>query len=169
MDSPPKCNFASCANIAIAAAARFPANTLTKESPGRKRSGHALTLCKAPPYQPCSQPFATNVPVSFDVRPCANTFSIGFGAVVDVRPSVALVAEAIPTFVNETDLGIHRMPFSFGIQKKFFHHAFTFGFTTAPDTNTSQRIATRSIFLLEPKSDTPSGMFVGFDIMRQFP
>lgn len=62
-----------------------------------------------------------------------------------------------------------RMPFSFGVQKKIFYHAFTFGFTTAPGTNTSQRIATRSIFLLEPKSDTPSGMFVGFDLMRQLP
>ena len=127
------------------------------------------SLINPPPYQPCSQGLATNVPASFNVRPCANTFSVGFGAAVDVRPSVALVAEVIPTFVNETDLGIHRMPFSFGIQKKLFHHAFTFGFTTAPGTNTSQRIATRSIFLLEPQSDTPSGMFVGFDLMRQLP
>ena len=126
-------------------------------------------LTAAPAYQPCSQQFASTVPVSLKVRPCANTFSVGFGFAVDVRPTVALVAEGIPTFMNGTDLGIHRMPFSFGIQKKIFHHAFTFGFTTAPGTDTSQRIATRAIFLRQPDNDTPSGMFVGFDLMREIP
>jgi hypothetical protein len=104
-----------------------------------------------------------------NVRPCADTFSVGFGVAVDVRPTVAFVGEVIPTAVNGTDLGIHRMPFSFGIQKKIYHHAFTFGFTTAPGTTTAQRIATRAIFLPDPQGDTPSGMFVGFDIMRQLP
>lgn len=121
------------------------------------------------PYQPCAQPLANGVPVSFHVHPCEDTFSVGVGASVDVRPTVALVGEVIPTAVNATELGIHRMPFSFGVQKKIFHHAFTFGFTTAPGTTTSQRIGTRSIYLLDPHSDTPSGMFVGFDIVRQFP
>jgi Membrane bound beta barrel domain (DUF5777) len=127
------------------------------------------SLINPPAYQPCSQQFANDVPLSLHVRPCANTFSIGFGVAVDIRPTVALVAEGIPTFVNGTELGIHRMPFSFGIQKKIFHHSFTFGFTTAPGTDTSQRIATRSIFLRDPHNDTPGGMFVGFDLMRQLP
>jgi Membrane bound beta barrel domain (DUF5777) len=126
-------------------------------------------LTSPPSYQPCSQQFANDVPVALDVRTCANTFSVGFGFAVDVRPSVALVAEGIPTFVNGTDLGIHRMPFSFGIQKKIFHHSFTFGFTTAPGTDTSQRIATRSIYLRNPHNDTPANMFVGFDLMRGIP
>lgn len=127
------------------------------------------SLIDALPYQPCGQLLANGVPTSFGVHPCANTFSIGVGLAVDVRPSVALVGEVIPTAVNGTDLGIHRMPFSFGIQKKIYHHAFTFGFTTAPGTTTSQRIGTRSLFLLDPHSDTPGGMFVGFDLLRQIP
>ncbi len=126
-------------------------------------------LTTPPAYQPCSQQFANTVAISLKVRPCANTFSVGFGFAVDVRPTVALVAEGIPTFVNGTDLGIHRMPFSFGIQKKIFHHSFTFGFTTAPGTDTSQRIATRAIYLRQPNNDTPAGMFVGFDLMREIP
>jgi hypothetical protein len=112
---------------------------------------------------------ADDVPASFQVHPCENSFSVGVGVAIDIRPTVALVGEIIPTAVNGTELGIHRPPFSFGIQKKIYHHAFTFGFSTAPGTITSQRIATRSIFLRDPNADTPSGMFVGFDITRQFP
>jgi hypothetical protein len=127
------------------------------------------SLEEPPAYQPCAQQLANGVPASMQVHPCANTFSVGFGAAIDIRPTVALVGEVIPTAVNGTELGIHRLPFSFGIQKKIYHHAFTFGLTTAPGTETSQRIATRSVFLLDPHADTPSGMFVGFDIMRQLP
>lgn len=127
------------------------------------------SLTAPPSYQPCAQLLANDIPASLRVHPCANTFSIGFGAAFDIRPTVALVGEVIPTAVNGTELGIHRLPFSFGIQKKIFHHAFTFGLTTAPGTITSERIATRSVFLLDPHNDTPSGMFVGFDIMRQLP
>ena len=127
------------------------------------------SLIEPPSYQPCSQSFANDVPLSLQVRPCANTFSVGVGAAIDIRPSVALVGEVIPTAVNGTELGIHRLPFSFGIQKKIYHHAFTFGLTTAPGTTTSERIATRAIYLRQPNADTPSNMFVGFDIMRQIP
>jgi len=126
-------------------------------------------LTSPPAYQPCQQALANDVPASFGVRPCANTFSIGVGAAIDIRPTVALVGEVIPTAVNGTELGIHRLPFSLGIQKKIYHHAFTFGLTTAPGTTVSQRIATRAIFLRNPNSDLPSDMFVGFDISRRFP
>jgi hypothetical protein len=128
------------------------------------------TVLTAPPaYQPCGQVFANDVPASFGVHPCENTFSIGVGAAIDIRPTVALVGEIIPTAVNGTELGIHRVPFSLGIQKKIYHHAFTFGLTTAPGTTVPQRIATRAIFLRSPDSDLPSDMFVGFDISRKFP
>jgi hypothetical protein len=130
----------------------------------------AETALTAPPaYQPCQQALASDVPASFEVHPCENTFSIGVGAAIDIRPTVALVGEVIPTAVNGTELGIHRVPFSLGIQKKIYHHAFTFGLTTAPGTTVSQRIATRAIFLRSPDSDLPSDMFVGFDISRRFP
>lgn len=126
-----------------------------------------ISIVNAPPYQPCSEPLATGSNPVQNIRPCADTFSLGAGLSVDVRPTVALVAEVIPTLVNGTDLGIHRPPFSFGIQKKIWRHAFTFGFSTGPGTTTSQRISTRASYLGKPGADVPSGMFVGFNINRQ--
>jgi len=99
--------------------------------------------------------------------PGINAFSIGIGAAWDVRPTVALVAEVIPTVVGARELGIHRPPFSFGIQKKIYRHAFTLGFSTSPGTTVSQRAGTRATFLGSPGADTPGGLFVGFDLTRQ--
>ena len=96
-----------------------------------------------------------------------NTFSIGVGAAVDIRPTVALVAEVMPTVVNGPEIGIHRPAFAFGIQKKVFRHAFTIGFSNSPGTTTSQRAGTRATFLGDPSADTPSGMFISFDLSRQ--
>jgi mono/diheme cytochrome c family protein len=99
--------------------------------------------------------------------PGVDTFSIGVGAAYDVRPTVALIAEVIPTLLNAGELGIHRPAYSFGIQKKIFRHAFTFGLTTSPGVTVSQRAGTRAEFLGEPSADTPGGMFFGFDLTRQ--
>jgi mono/diheme cytochrome c family protein len=99
--------------------------------------------------------------------PGVNTFSIGLGAAYDIRPTVALIAEVIPTLWNASELGIHRPAYSFGIQKKLFRHAFTLGLTTSPGVTVSQRAGTRAEFLGEPSADTPGGLFFGFDLMRQ--
>ncbi len=99
--------------------------------------------------------------------PGINAFSTGFGLAVDVRPTVALVAEVIPTFMNGTELGIHRPAFSFGIQKKILRHAFTLGFTNSPGTTVSQRAGTEATFLGKPGADTPSSLMLGFDLTRQ--
>jgi cytochrome c553 len=99
--------------------------------------------------------------------PGVNTFSIGVGAAYDIRPTVALVAEVIPTVFNASELGIHRPAYSFGIEKKLFRHAFTLGLTTSPGVTVSQRAGTRAEFLGEPSADTPGGLFFGFDLMRQ--
>jgi mono/diheme cytochrome c family protein len=99
--------------------------------------------------------------------PGVNAFSLGAGLAVDVRPSVALLAEVIPTLLNARELDIHRPAFSFGIQKKIWRHAFTLGLTTSPGTTVSQRAATRAQFLNEPSADTFGGLFVGFDLTRQ--
>ncbi|MBO0910458.1 MAG: hypothetical protein J2P13_01590, partial [Acidobacteria bacterium] len=117
------------------------------------------------PLQPCGGPpgYVPAIPV----HPCANTFSLGVGAMVDVRPTVALLAEAIPTLANGAELGIHRPAYAFGIKKKIWRHAFTFGFTNSPGVTVAQRAGTRATFLDQPAADKPSGMFVGFDIMRQ--
>jgi hypothetical protein len=119
------------------------------------------------PYQPCNAALAAGISASFGARPCADTFSLGVGGAVDIRPTVALVAETIPTLVNGRDLAIHRPEFSFGIQKKIWRHAFTFGFTNGPGTTVSQRAGTNATFLGDPTADKPSKIFVGFDLTRQ--
>ena len=129
--------------------------------------GSTSVVTAPPPFQPCSANFAAGIPTSLNARPCANTFSLGVGAAVDIRPTVALVAEGIPTLVNGPELGIHRPAYAFGIQKKIWRHAFTFGFTNSPGTTVSQRAGTRATYLGDPTADKPSGMFVGFDISRQ--
>lgn len=116
-----------------------------------------------------ARPLAQGGIRSADIQtlPGFNTFSVGFGAAVDIRPTVALLAEIIPTFVNGRELGIHRPVYSFGIQKKIFRHAFTLGITTGPGTTVSQRAGTRAKFLGDPSADTPGGLFLGFDLTRQ--
>lgn len=129
--------------------------------------GANSALTSPPPFQPCSALQAAGIDASFKIKPCANTFSFGVALAVDVRPTVALVAEAIPTLVNGTDLGIHRPAYSFGIQKHIWRHSFTFGFTNSPGTTVSQRAGTRATFLGDSTADKPRGMFVGFDLTRQ--
>jgi len=99
--------------------------------------------------------------------PGYNTFSLGAGAAFDIRPTVALVAEVIPTLVNGRPLDIHRPAFSFGIQKKIWRHSFTLGFSTSPGTTVAQRAGTRAAWLGQPNADTPGGLTIGFDLSRQ--
>ncbi|MGA2984364.1 MAG: DUF5777 family beta-barrel protein [Terriglobia bacterium] len=99
--------------------------------------------------------------------PGFNTFVLGAGGALDIRPTVALVAEVFPTLVNGPELGIHRPAYAFGIQKRVLRHAFTLGFTNSPGTVVAQRAGTRATFLGDPSADTPSGLFIGFDLMRQ--
>jgi len=121
----------------------------------------------APPYQPCAAPIAARSGPLPGIRPCADTVALGFALSVDVRPTVALIAEVNPTVVNGRDLGIHRPAYSFGIQKKIFRHSFTFGFTNGAGVTVAQRSATRATYLRDPAADKPSGLFVGFNLSRQ--
>jgi hypothetical protein len=86
---------------------------------------------------------------------------------VDIRPTVALIAEATPTLVNGRALAIHRPEYSFGIQKKIWRHAFTFAFSNGPGSIVSQRAGTRATFVEDSTADKPGGLFVGFDLTRQ--
>lgn len=99
--------------------------------------------------------------------PGTHAFSLGAGGALDVRPTVALVGEIIPTLAGRDALGIHRPAYSFGIQKKILRHAFTFGFSNSPGTTISQRAGTRASFLGLPDADTPKGLFLGFNLTRQ--
>ena len=124
-------------------------------------------LADAVPNQPCSAPLAVSLPASFQARPCANTFSLAMGAAVDIRTTVAIIAETIPTLVNGNELAIHRPEFSFGIQKRLWRHAFTLGFTNSPGTIVSERSGTNATFTGDPTADKPSKVFIGFDLTRQ--
>ena len=99
--------------------------------------------------------------------PGYNTLSTGVGIAVDIRPTLALVAEMIPTVVNGRPLDIHHPVYAFGIQKKIWHHAFTLGFSNSPGTTVSQRAGTRASYLDDPTADSFSKMFISFDLMRQ--
>ncbi|MBI1941268.1 MAG: hypothetical protein HYS33_07150 [Acidobacteria bacterium] len=119
------------------------------------------------PGMNCESPFPVPEIAALGVQSCANTFTLGIGGALDIRPTVALVAEVIPTLVNGGELGRHRPAYAFGIQKKIWRHAFTFGFSNSPGTTVSQRGGTRATLLGDPTADTPSGLFVGFDLTRQ--
>jgi hypothetical protein len=124
-------------------------------------------LADAMPNQPCSAALAAGIAPSFNARPCADTFSLAAAISVDIRPTVALVAEVTPTLVNASELAIHRPEYAFGIQKKIWRHAFTFGLSNGPGSIVSQRGGTRATFLQDPTADKPGGLFVGFDLTRQ--
>jgi len=99
--------------------------------------------------------------------PGINTFSLGAGLAVNIRPTVALVTEVIPTLVHGRELGIHRPAYAFGIQKQVRGHAFTLGFSQGPGITVAQRAGTRATFVGDPSADKPSGLFIGFNLMRR--
>lgn len=116
--------------------------------------------------RPLQQVFTYESSAILDL-PGHNTFSLGAGVALDVRPTVALMSEVIPTLVNGRPMGIHRPAFAFGVQKKIWRHSFTFGFTNSPGTTVSQRAGTDASFVGLPSADTPKRVFIGFDISRQ--
>ena len=96
-----------------------------------------------------------------------HSFSLGTGLAVNVRPTVAVVTEVIPTLVNARDLGIFRPAYAFGIQKQVRGHAFTLGFSNSPGSTVAQRAGTRAAFLGNSQADKPSGLTIGFNLMRR--
>ena len=92
------------------------------------------------------------------------TVAVGAGISVDIRPTVAIVGEAIYR-VSER-LGEHRPAFMLGIQKKVFRHSFTLGLTNSPGTTLSTRSATRGSYGGGTFDDTFSGLTIGFNLSR---
>ena len=99
--------------------------------------------------------------------PKIDSFSIGAGLALNIRPSVAFVTEVIPTLWHGSELGIHRPAYAFGIQKRVKGHAFTLGVSNGPGTVVAQRAGTRATFLNDSTADKPSGLFIGFNLMRR--
>jgi len=103
--------------------------------------------------------------------PGETAVALGIGAAVNVRPSVALMAEANYR-VNEASrymgdfTGIHRPVFGFGIQKASSsrRHSFSLVFTNGPGTTMSQRSMTKGLIFGD---DGFNGLTVGFNISRR--
>lgn len=97
--------------------------------------------------------------------------ALGVGAAVNIRPTVAIMAEAnlrlneASRYVGEFS-GIHRPSFGFGIQKvsESRKHSFSLTFTNGFGTTFSQRSMTRGIIGAD---DTPQGLTIGFNLSRR--
>jgi hypothetical protein len=101
--------------------------------------------------------------------------ALGIGAAVNVRPSVALMAEAnlrsnedsrYVTGEPEFGRGIHRPVVGFGIQKVSIsrRHAFTLTFSNGPGTTFAQRSMTNGLLFGD---ETFGGLSIGFNLSRR--
>ena len=90
------------------------------------------------------------------------TTALGAGLSVDIRPTVAILGEAI--YRVDGRLGVIRPAFMLGIQKKVFRHSFTIGVTNSPGTTMSTRSATRGAYGYD---DTFGGLTIGFNLSRR--
>jgi hypothetical protein len=100
--------------------------------------------------------------------PGATTYAMGVGGALNIRPTVALMAEANWRLNDKGKFGSSAPAFGFGIEKATISrkHAFSLLFTTGAGTTMSQRSATRRS--LVPGSDESlSGLTIGFNISRR--
>jgi hypothetical protein len=100
----------------------------------------------------------------FDPTPVdgKTTTALGAGLSLDIRPTVAVLGEAI--YRVDGRLGVIRPAFMLGIQKKIYRHSFTIGVTNAPGTTMSTRSATRGAYGFD---DTFGGLTLGFNLSRR--
>jgi Membrane bound beta barrel domain (DUF5777) len=97
--------------------------------------------------------------------------ALGIGGSFNIRPSVALLAEANLRLNKEARYpnvgnGIHRPVFGFGVQKASAsrRHAFSLVFTNGPGTTMSQRSMTRGLYSAD---DGFQGLTIGFNLTRR--
>jgi hypothetical protein len=103
--------------------------------------------------------------------PGETAVALGIGAAVNIRPSVALMAEANYRLNEEsryvTDFtGIRRPVFGFGIQKASAtrRHSFSLVFTNGLGTTFAQRSMTKGLFAGD---DAFGGLTIGFNLSRR--
>ncbi len=103
--------------------------------------------------------------------PGETAVALGVGAAVNIRPSVALMAEANYRLNEEsryvTDFtGIRRPVFGFGIQKASAtrRHSFSLVFTNGLGTTFAQRSMTKGLFAGD---DAFNGLTIGFNLTRR--
>ncbi|MGH9847340.1 MAG: DUF5777 family beta-barrel protein, partial [Blastocatellia bacterium] len=113
-------------------------------------------------------------PLNFDPEvnlPSETAYALGIGAAVNVRPSVALMAEANYRLNEEARYvsnfsGIRRPVIGLGIQKASIsrRHTFSLTFSNGPGTTFSQRSMTRG---LQAADDSFRGLTIGFNLSRR--
>ncbi|HEX4947257.1 MAG TPA: DUF5777 family beta-barrel protein [Blastocatellia bacterium] len=115
--------------------------------------------------------------ISFNNRPFGpsevnlrreNTFAVGLGGALRIRPTVALLAEA-NWRVNEAGKFNSNAPaFGFGIEKVTIskRHAFSLVFSNGAGTTFAQRSATRRS-LLRTADESIHGLTIGFNLSRR--
>ena len=113
-------------------------------------------------------------PLNFDPEinlPSETAYALGIGAAVNVRPSVALMAEANYRLNEEARYisglsGIRRPVIGFGVQKASAsrRHTFSLTFSNGPGTTFSQRSMTRG---LQGADDAFRGLSIGFNLSRR--
>lgn len=113
-------------------------------------------------------------PLNIDVKsnaPGETAFALGVGGALNIRPSVALMAEANYRLNEKARYvdglsGIRRPVFGFGLQKASAsrRHAFSLVFTNGPGTTMSQRSMTRGLFFSD---DSGRGLTIGFNLSRR--
>lgn len=102
--------------------------------------------------------------------PGENTFALGIGGALNIRPTVALMAEANMRVNEAGRFGSTRPAFGFGIEKVSVsrRHAFGLVFSNGAGTTMSQRSATR-VSLIGPFVDESfKGLTIGFNLSRRF-
>jgi len=103
--------------------------------------------------------------------PGETAVALGLGAAVNIRPTVALLAD-VNYRVNEASryvssdgfIGIRRPVVGLGIQKSTHRHAFSLVFSNGPGTTIAQRSQTRG---LVGSDDTLGGFTIGFNLSRR--
>ncbi|MBS1812512.1 MAG: hypothetical protein JST84_30375 [Acidobacteria bacterium] len=97
-----------------------------------------------------------------------NTFALGLGGALNIRPTVALLAEANWRVNEKGRFGNTAPVYGFGIEKTTVsrRHSFSLTFSNAAGTTMSQRSATvRS--LSRGADDSIRGLAIGFNISRR--
>ncbi|MGH9838759.1 MAG: DUF5777 family beta-barrel protein [Blastocatellia bacterium] len=101
--------------------------------------------------------------------PGETTFALGIGGAVNIRPSVALMAEANMRVNRVGRFGSTRPAFGFGIEKASVsrRHAFGLVFSNGAGTTMSQRSATRASLLGSSAEESFKGLTIGFNLSRR--
>lgn len=100
--------------------------------------------------------------------PKANTFALGAGGALRIRPTVSLLAEANWRLNDAGKFNSTAPAFGFGIEKVTIskRHAFSLVFSTGAGTTMAQRSATRRS-LQRNADESIQGLTIGFNISRR--